>query len=170
MKRMFKVSKFFELEQALGACANLTAAKLGYGLARNANIVADITKVVRERMKGSEEVQKYQRKLQEILVKPGKTPAEREQMIETLKDEMGVQSEIDELDERQRLILDEEEEVEWRRVSLSQVPGLKDEDDLTKGVLQMGYLRLFLEVGILYDPADEPKGEKADEKKDEAKE
>jgi len=26
---------------------------------------------------------------------------------------------------------------------------------LTKGVLQMGFLRLFMEVGIIYDPADE---------------
>jgi hypothetical protein len=42
----------------------------------------------------------------------------------------------------------------------------KDEDDLTKGVLQMGYLRLFMEVGIIYDPSDKKKDEKKDEKKE----
>ena len=165
MKRMLKVSKFFELEQALNACANLTAAKLGYGLARNANIVADIVKVVRERMKGSENYQKYIQKVQSLMSKPGKTPVEREAMLDALKDEMKVQEEMDELEERQKLIFEEEEEVEWRRVSLAQVPGLKDEDDLTKGVLQMGLLRLFMEVGIIYDPADE-KDEKKDDKKE----
>ncbi len=162
MGRKLKVSKFFELEQALNACAQITAAKLGYGLARNANLVADITKVVRERMKGSEQVEQFQRKVQALLAKPGKTAAEREEAIEALKDEMKVRAELVELEERQRQIFEEEEEVAWRSVSLDKVPGTKDEDDLSKGVLQMGFMRLFLEVGILYDPEDE---KPTDEKK-----
>jgi hypothetical protein len=155
-ERELTVEKLAQVEQALVRYESITQARLGYGLGRNLTIDRRIMDDVRKRLEGSEAIKQFNQKRLKILQGGiGKQVSELEEAIEHLKDEMGVREELEDLRKREEEILKEKELVTWRRVSLATEPGFGKDDVTATGVLSMADRRLFLEVGILYDPDEE---------------
>lgn len=156
-KRTVTVAQLVNLEMALGRYEGITQARLGYGLGRNLTLVRRIMDDVRKRLEGTERLKEFNRRRMGLIQRPeGRTGEQLDQAIEALKDELGVRAELEDLAARERELLAEQEQIEWRPVSLAVEPGFGKDDALTAGVLAAGDRRLFLEVGIMYDPEDKP--------------
>ena len=145
---MITIGKVFEVEAAIKQISGLTAGKLGYGLARNLIRLKEIVDPAREQCKT--EVQEVQKYLQESA--PLQTQ-QKNALKEKLSDEHKM--ELQRIEDTQEDLLKEETTVDWYKIKLAAIPGMKDDDAPEKGVLPLAYLSLFLEVGMIDDSEEE---------------
>lgn len=146
-----KMQTVFEVNAVLKICQNVKAAKLAYALARNAPRVQDAIKPIREQLKGSDAFQKFTKRKIAILDATGKTQAEKDSEIEALEIECSVQDESKELEVLEKELLEMEVEMNWYKIPLKIIPGMKDDDDLEAGILPLGALQVLIAAGIIDD-------------------
>lgn len=133
---MTTIGQVFTVENVIAQIGDLRAGKLGYCLARNAIKAREVTKPAREQCKS--EI----KEINDFL-------ASKERDIESLSEEH--RAELDRIDETEKKLLAMDADIEWYKIKLSDVPGMKDDDPPEKGVLPMAFFTLLLEVGIIDD-------------------
>jgi hypothetical protein len=154
MKTNVKGSKIFEVCRMIDAVGGISAGKLGYALSRNFARAEEIAKAIQKQLVGSKAMQDFRRKRLTTLQKI-KDPVEAEAAVEKLLDECAVRQELGELEQLEREFLDLDTEIDWFRIPLHYIPGLKDDDDSAAGVLPVMAMKLFVSVGMIAD-TDEP--------------
>lgn len=155
-----KTRKLFEFENMMTRLGNITSAKLGFLLTRNAVRVAEVTHSVRMQLQGSDKVRLFRNK-RDVLSRRIQNSQQSLEAIMAMAQELGVAAELEELELKEIELLDLEAEIEWIPIPKSCIPGLEDDNDSnTAGVLPLDALKLFYEIGLISENAKSTKENK----------
>jgi hypothetical protein len=138
-KEQITIGQVFAVEAASKQISNLTAGKLGYCLARNLIKTKSIIEPARKQcISEIPEVQAYL------------TSANLNK--ENLSEEH--LKEVERIESLEKELLAMPADIDWYRIKIKDVPGMKEDDPPEKGVLPMAIFTLLLDVGIIDDTED----------------
>lgn len=132
---------------------------LSWGFGRNAVIIKNYSKTIREELAlvtPSDALKKYEDERVAYLLANASVPDDvKFKYVEDLKDKHSVRQELTDRIAKLNEILLEEIDVPLYRISKQKVSGMRDGDDPSKCVLTMKDSAYLQDLGILYDPEDE---------------
>jgi hypothetical protein len=141
-----KLNNAMDVEQAIQRLANLTAGKLSYGLARNMMKLKDVLLPARDQCKTeNEQVKKY-------LNIRGQKISEAELLLSEMSEES--LAELERIDKIWKELLETEVEIDWHKIKLADVPGMRDGDDSEKGIIPVAFFAVLLDAGIIDDSSE----------------